>query len=133
MRNLNSIIRQCFRATLMVLAFCVSAHVAFAQPTFGEQRATISASPATQSEDAIISLLEAGITESKPTQAIAVTRRWLRENVAENPLLLYHAGRAAELRGEWRGAAALYQQSLKRAELKSETATDALYAVYTLL
>ncbi|MFT5523250.1 MAG: TolA-binding protein [Pirellulaceae bacterium] len=132
MLKLNSIKRRCFRAMLM-LCICVSAHVALAQDTFDNQRATVSASPATQSEDAIISLLETGIAESKPTQAIALTRLWLRENVAQEPLLLYRAAQAAELSGDWRGAAAIYQQYLKRADLKSESAADALYAVNILL
>ena len=117
----------------VVFLFFYLATSANAQQSFDEQRAAISASPATQSEEAILSLLKSGIGESKPTQAIAVTRLWLRENVASDPLLLYHAGRAAELSGDWRGASALYQQYLKRADLKSETAANALYAVYTLL
>ena len=104
-----------------------------AQETFDQQREAVSESPATQSEDVIISLLEAGIAESKPTQAIAAGRLWLRENVARNPLVLYHAGRAAELSGDWRGAVSLYQQYLKRADLNSESAADVVYAVYTLL
>jgi len=113
--------------------FAPLGHVAFAQDSFDAQRTAVSASPATQTEDVIIALLESGIAESKPTQAIAIARLWLRENVAENPLLLYHAGRAAELSGDWRGAAALYQQYLKRADLKLDSAADAVYAVYTLL
>ena len=104
-----------------------------AEETFDQQSKAISESPATQSEEAIMALLVTGIDESKPTQAIAVGRLWLRENVATNPLLLYQAGRAAELSGDWRGAVSLYQQYLKRADLTSETAADVVYAVYTLL
>jgi TolA-binding protein len=104
-----------------------------AAPSFDERREAIAVSPATQPEDAIISLLTTGLDENKPTQAIAVTQKWLRENVAKNPMLLYHAGRAAELSGDWRSAVALYQQYLKRADLKSESAASAVLAVYTLL
>ena len=62
-----------------------------------------------------------------------MTRLWLRENVADNPLLLHHAGRAAELSGDWRGAVALYQQYLTRADLQAKTAENAVSAVYSLL
>jgi len=131
-RYCRSIPASRFLTAVAITSFC-AINSANAQPTFEEQREAISASPATQSQDAIISLLKSGVAENKPTQAIAVTRLWLRENVAEDPLLLYHAGRAAELSGNWRGAVALYQQYLKRADLKSEPSADALYAVYTLL
>ncbi|MGB1128492.1 MAG: hypothetical protein ACPG4K_00480, partial [Haloferula sp.] len=97
--------------------------------TFDEQRKVVAASPATQSEEAIVSLLKAGIEEGKPTQAIAETRKWLRQNVAEDSNLLYLAGRAAELSGDASGSAALYQQYLKKADPKSETAGLAVIAV----
>ena len=116
-----------FIASLPVAEFSI------ADETFDQQSNVISESPATQSEEAIMALLVTGINENKPTQAIAVGRLWLRENVATNPLLLYQAGRAAELSGDWRGAVSLYQQYLKRADLKSESAAGVVYAVYTLL
>ena len=116
---------------LVVVASCVI-NSAGAQQSFDEQRTAVSASPATQPEDVIISLLKTGIAESKPTQAIAVTQRWLRENVAQNPLLLFHAGQAAERAADWPAAVALYRQYLKRADLQSETASEAILASYTL-
>jgi len=112
---------------------CLTGIAVTAPSSFDQQRKSVSASPATQSEAAIISLLQAGIADDKPTQAIAVANLWLRQNVAGNPLLLHHAARATELSGNWRGAAALYQQYLTRADLKSETAATATLAVYTLL
>jgi TolA-binding protein len=119
-----------------IATFCVSslmcAGVILAE-SFDEQREAVAKSPKTQPEEAIVNLLEAGIAESKPTQAAAVARQWLQGNVAKDPLLLYHAGRAAELSGDWRGAVALHQQYLQRADLKSQPAADAVYAVYTLL
>ncbi|MBT3199973.1 MAG: tetratricopeptide repeat protein [Phycisphaerales bacterium] len=115
------------------LCLCCLAGIAITAPSFDEQRKSVSASPATQSEAAIISLLNSGIAEDQPTQAIAVANLWLRQNVAKNPLLLYHAGRATELSGDWRGAVALYQQYLTRADLKSANAATATLAVYTLL
>ena len=104
-----------------------------AQTTFDQQRQAIAIAPATQPEQAIRAMLETGLAEHKPTQAIALTEQWLRENVAEDPLLLYHAGRAAELSGDWQSASALYRQYLKRADLKSKEADDAILATYTLL
>ena len=101
--------------------------------TFDEQRAAVSASVETQPESAIVALLQAGIEEGKPTQAIAETRKWLRQNLPQDAMLLYHAGRAAELSGDASGAAALYQQYLKEADPKSETAGWAVIAVHVLL
>ena len=105
---------------------------AFGQ-TFAEKRSAMSSSLETQSEAAILDLLKSGISEGKPTQAIAETRRWLRQNIPENITLLYHAGRAAELSGDARGAAALYQQYLKKADPKAASAGLAIVAAHTLL
>lgn len=101
--------------------------------TFEQQRAVISRSAVTQSESAIITFLQTGIEVGRPTEAIAETRKWLRQNLPEDPMLLYHAARAAELSGDIKGAVALYQQYLEGADLKSETADEAVFAVYTLL
>jgi outer membrane protein assembly factor BamD (BamD/ComL family) len=101
--------------------------------TFEEQRKAVATSIETQSEKAIISLLQAGIKEGKSTQAIAETQKWLRQNLPKDGMLLYYAGQAAELSGDWKSAAALYQQYLKKADLKSATADDAVYRVYSLL
>jgi len=120
-----------FVATAMMV--CVFVRAASAVPSFDEQRKAVAISPATQTEETIVSLLLAGIAEQKPTEAVAVAQQWLRQNVAANPLLLYHAGHAAELSGDWRTAVALFQQYLKRADLKSPTAQIATLAVYTLL
>lgn len=100
--------------------------------TFDEQRAAITDSPATHPESAILALLKAGIEESKPTQAIAEAQHWLRQNQPEDPLLIYHAGQAAELSGDWKTAASLYQQYLEQADPKAEATSDAITAVYTL-
>ncbi|MDB4576501.1 tetratricopeptide repeat protein [Akkermansiaceae bacterium] len=105
---------------------------AFGQ-TFAEKRSAMSSSLETQSEAAILDLLKSGISEGKPTQAIAETRRWLRQNIPENITLLYQAGRAAELSGDARGAAALYQQYLKKADPKAASAGLAIVAAHTLL
>lgn len=101
--------------------------------TFDEQRKAVSASIESQSENVIISLLKAGIKEGKPTQAIAETQKWLRQNLPKDAMLLFHAGQAAELSGDWKSAAALYQQYLKRADLKSASADIAVQSVYSLL
>ncbi|MBT3295969.1 MAG: tetratricopeptide repeat protein [Verrucomicrobia bacterium] len=100
--------------------------------TFTEQRTAISRTIATQPESAILSLLAAGLEEGKPTQAIAETQKWLQKNVPEDPTLLYHAARAAELSADWKTAISLYRQYLLRADLTSKMADDAVHAVYTL-
>ncbi len=113
-------------------AFVLPAATATAAP-FDELRKAVAASPATQTESTILALLKAGLEEGKPTQAIAETTKWLQQNQPQDASLLYLAGRAAELGGDWKNAVALYQQYLQKADLKSETADEALYAVHILL
>lgn len=117
---------------VLAIAVCCLASIALAQASFEEQREAISVATPTQPEAAILSLLKAGLAEEQPTQAFAVTQRWLRENVAKDPLLLFHAGQAAERAADWTAAVALYRQYLKRADLQSETASEAILASYTL-
>jgi tetratricopeptide (TPR) repeat protein len=101
--------------------------------SFEEQRKAASASLATQPEATIMSLLKSGLDEGQAMPAVAEVQKWLRNNQPNDPLLLYDAGRAAELSGDWKGAAVLYQQYLEKAQVPSEKADAALYAVYTLL
>ncbi|MBT3295366.1 MAG: tetratricopeptide repeat protein [Verrucomicrobia bacterium] len=101
--------------------------------TFDEQRAAMRNTVSTQPEAAILSLLEAGLDEGKAVLAISETQKWLRQNQPENPTLLYRAARAAELSGDLKGAVALYQQYLTKADLNTPEADEAVYAVYTLL
>ena len=119
------------RAGLTCLMFALPATGSAA--SFDEQRKAIASAIETQPEKAILDLLKAGIAEGKPTQAIAETRRWLRQNVVSDPLLQYHAGRAAELSGDARGAAALYQQFLQKSDSKSEETGKAILATHSLL
>jgi tetratricopeptide (TPR) repeat protein len=106
---------------------------AAAAASFDDLRKTVAADPATQPEAAILNLLQAGLGEGKPTQALAEASKWLSQNQPKDAMLLYHAGRAAELGGDWKNAAALYQQYLKGADPKSPAADEAVYAVYVLL
>ena len=106
----------------------------FAQAeTFDEKRKAMSSTMATQSEAAVLALLKAGLDEGKPTEAIAEARKWMRQNLPKDAMLLYYSGRAAELSGDARGAAALYQQYLKKADPKAETTGLAIIAGHTLL
>ncbi|MFK7850546.1 MAG: tetratricopeptide repeat protein [Akkermansiaceae bacterium] len=116
----------------VALGFFLSVACAQAQ-TFDEQRAAASRAIEAQPEAKILALLKAGIEEGKPTQAAAETRKWLRQNLPEDAMLLYYAGRAAELSGDASSAAALYQQYLKKADPKSETVSNAVIAVHSLL
>ena len=106
---------------------------ATAAASFDDLRKTVAADPVSQPEAAILSLLQAGLGEGKPTQALAEASKWLSQNQPKDAMLLYHAARAAELGGDWKNAVALYQQYLKNADLKSTTADEAVYAVYVLL
>ncbi|MFT5106679.1 MAG: tetratricopeptide (TPR) repeat protein, partial [Pseudoalteromonas tetraodonis] len=101
--------------------------------SFDEQRAAMSGAVSTQPEAAIVDLLKSGLDESKPTQAFAEAQKWLRQNLSEDAMLLYYAARCAELSGDARAAAALYQQYLKKADPKSDTTGVAVIAIHALL
>jgi tetratricopeptide (TPR) repeat protein len=117
-----------YLVALLHLSLSAPAHAA----TFDEQHRAIASTIATQPESSIKSLLQAGMLEGKPTQAIALTQKWLGLNAPKDATLLYHAARAAELSADWKTAISLYRQYLVRADLKSKMADDAVYAVYTL-
>jgi len=125
------------RSVRSSLAACLLLGIALAHPAFAasfdEQRDAMAKTVATQPESAIVALLQAGVAEGKSVLAMAETQRWLAQNRPKNALLFYHAGRAAELSGDWKGAVSLYQQYLAAADLKSDTADEAVYVVYTLL
>lgn len=127
-RNLT---RRITHAALLLTATCLGS-IAVAESAFDQQRESLSLAIGTQSEQAIHTMLKAGLEEQKPTQALALTERWLRDNSAEDPMLLYRAGQAAELAGDWTAAVSLYRQYLKRADLQSDTASDAILGSYTL-
>jgi TolA-binding protein len=112
---------------------CGLATIALSQGAFDQQREMLSVATGTHPEDDISEMLVSGMDESKPTQAFALAERWLRQNTVKDPLLLYRAGQAAELAGDWNAAVTLYRQYLQRADLDSDTASDAIAGLYTLL
>ncbi|MFU8893943.1 MAG: hypothetical protein ACNA8L_09970, partial [Luteolibacter sp.] len=99
---------------------------------FPTQFATVSKNAAAESEESILTLIQSGIEANLPPQAAALARDWLRQNIPQNPALLYHAARATELSGDAPAAVALYQQFLRQADPKSSETTDAITAVHTL-
>ncbi len=101
--------------------------------TFEEQRATVAASLETQSEQAILDLLTAGIEENRPAPAVALASEWLRRNLPKNPALLFLAARASELSGETKNAVSFHQQALKLADPKSPEAGESITSIHTLL
>jgi TolA-binding protein len=119
------------RLSLGLCAY-VSLGVSATAATFDEQRAIVSASPATQPEAAILSLLKAGIEEGKSPLAIAEASKWLRQNLPKDSMLLFQAARAAELSGDAAGAAALYEQFLRQADPKAAEVSQAVVAVHSL-
>ena len=101
--------------------------------TFQELRKSISASPSTQPEETIMQFLKMGLEENKPTQTIMETEKWLRQNLPKDEILLFKAGQAAELSGDWKSAVAYYQQYLEKADLQSVTADESVYFIYSIL
>ena len=77
--------------------------------------------------------LKMGLEENKPTQTIMETEKWLRQNLPKDEILLFKAGQAAELSGDWKSAVAYYQQYLEKADLQSVTADESVYFIYSIL
>ncbi len=111
---------------LFVTAVCAQA------ATFEEQRAAISPAVESQPEAAIVSLLESGIESNHPAQAVTLAEGWLRQNLPKDAKLLYLAGRAAELSGDWTSAATFYEQFLKTADPKSKDTDDAVIGAFAI-
>ncbi|GAA5478030.1 tetratricopeptide repeat protein [Haloferula helveola] len=127
-----------FRVRSVFPLACGALLVAFPErmyaASFEEQRASVSSAVETQPESAMLSLLKAGIDEGRPAQAVTLAEEWLRQNIPQDAVLLYHAGRAAELAGDWKGAAAFHQQFLRKAaDPTGPEADDAVIAVHSLL
>ncbi len=119
------------QAALALMACCL-ASLALADESFDKQRESLSLATATQPESAVLSMLKAGLNQQHPTEAFALAERWLRENVAQDPLLLFHAGQAAERAADWNAAISLYRQYLKRADLQSPNTSEAIAGSYLL-
>jgi outer membrane protein assembly factor BamD (BamD/ComL family) len=116
-----------------LVAVFAAVSVAAADPAgFESRRAAVMKSIETQPEAAVRAIVEEGIALAQPSQALAAAREWMRVNLPKDPVFLYHAGRAAELAGEWDRAVVLYQQFLEQADPKSAQAGDAITGVYAL-
>ncbi|MFM8951948.1 MAG: hypothetical protein ACKOOF_02625, partial [Planctomycetaceae bacterium] len=120
-------------AVVAALSVEAAAPVAAADPAaFETRRAAAMKSIETQPEAAVRAIVEEGIAVAQPSQALAAARDWMRVNLPKDPAFLYHAGRAAELSGEWDRAVVLYQQFLEQADPTSAQAGDAITGAYTL-
>lgn len=100
--------------------------------TFEQKLAPVMKMIETQPEATVRGLVEEGIAAARPQQALSAAQQWLRVNLAQDPTLLYAAGRAAERSGDWASAVALYQQFLERADPRSAEAGDAITGVFAL-
>ena len=89
--------------------------------------------PASKSEAEILKLLQVGNAEGRPTQALWAGQQWLRQNLPQDVLILYQAGHAAELSGDIKGAVALYQQFLMKADPDASETSDAILALHVLM
>ncbi len=121
------------RSQLLAGVAALSMVSAVTAATFDAQYNAMKATTVNQPESAIQSLLKAGLDEGKAVLAISEAQKWLRQNQAQDSMTLYYAARAAEWSGDLKGAVSLYQQYLKKADLKSDLADEAVYAVYTIL
>lgn len=104
-----------------------------AQDDFAALKARLKNGIEQQPEAEVIKLLELGLGEYQPAQAAAVTESWLKQNLPQNPKLLYLLARNAEMSGNWREASAAYQQFLANGDVKSAEAADSITAIHSLL
>jgi len=119
-------------ALTALLLGCLAACAMGAAP-FDEQRKAVEASVATQNEAAIGSLLEAGITEGKLSQAFSVSQKWFAQNIPQDPKTLLLAARVAEYGAHYPEAVAFYQQFLEKADVASTDSQAAVMSLYHLM
>jgi len=115
----------------LVLACLVTAAIAAAP--FDDRRRSVETSIATQDESAIRSLLEAGIAESKLSQAFSVSQGWFAQNMPQDPKTLLLAARVAEYSAHYPEAVAFYQQFLDKADVESADSQAAVMSLYHLM
>lgn len=87
----------------------------------------------TQSESAVIGILQTGLKEARAAEAFAKVKPWLTANSSNSQNLLLSAGRSAEFAGKWSDAVSFYRKLLKEKSLDSRLAGDAANSVYRLL
>jgi len=130
--SMRSRLRKRLLTPALILAITSCTGIAQARD-FSEQVEDLSTGLQTQPEAALLELLQTGQSELQTAKAAAMGKEWLEQNRPENPLVLYEAGRNAELAGQWRDASSLYQQYLNVAKSGSKEASDAITALHHLL
>ncbi len=86
-----------------------------------------------QTEAAVSSILQAGLSESRSALAFTAVKPWLDAQPSPSPAVLWQATQAAERGGDWPAAVNLYRKLLKNPSLDPQIAAVATPATYRLL
>ena len=87
----------------------------------------------TQTESAVVGILQTGLKEHRAAEAFAKVKPWLIANPSNSQTLLLNAGQSAEFAGKWSDAVSFYRKLLKEKSLDARLAGTAVNSVYRLL
>lgn len=86
-----------------------------------------------QTEPAVLSILDAGLSEARSAQALAAVKAWLSTQTSTNADLIYKAALVAERAGDATMAASLYRKLLMLPQPEGKLAIDSLASMMRLL
>lgn len=86
-----------------------------------------------QNEQAVQSVLDAGLKEGRSARAFAAVKGWLANQSTDSSRLLFAAGQSAEFAGEWEEAVGFYRKLLKKQQVDAKVAAQAVPSIYRLL
>ena len=87
----------------------------------------------TQTEGAVSTILQAGLTESRSVQAYTTVKPWLDAQPSPSPAVLWQAGQTAERAGDLQSSVSFYRKLLKNPAVDAQVAAAATPAIYRLL
>jgi tetratricopeptide (TPR) repeat protein len=87
----------------------------------------------TQTEPAVLAILDAGLNEARSAQALAAVKTWLSTQATNNTDLIYKAALTAERAGDATLASGLYRKLLMQQGLDGKLASESLASMVRLL
>ena len=86
-----------------------------------------------QTENEVLAVLKAGLSEDRSARAFAVVRSWLSKSPTESTELLFAAAQSSEFAGEWEEAVGFYRKLVRQPSLDAGKGLEAVPAIYRLL